>query len=189
MKKMYVLLAIFVISITSCNNKTTDNANEMELDSSVTMDGTSIASDSVSVDVENDTMNTDLPNNLEVSKTTKTIDPSKGKYSLSETKWILVQLNNKEVPRMEKENYMILDSKAGTFNAFASCNGINGSYIMEKSTKLIFAKITSTRMACKDGSLENEFLKALESSQTYTINDDELLLFNGRRQLAKFVIK
>jgi heat shock protein HslJ len=44
-------------------------------------------------------------------------------------------------------------------------------------------------MACKDGSLEDEFLQSLENSQTYTINENELLLFNGKKQLAKFVIK
>jgi heat shock protein HslJ len=186
MKKMYAFLAILTLTITSCNNKTTDKFSDMEMDSSVTMDGTMMMD---STQVVSNSMNPNLPNNLEESKTTKTTDSSEGKYSLSETKWILVQLNNKDVPRKDKENYINLNSKSGTFNAFAGCNGINGSYVMEKSTKLIFSKIESTRMACKDGSLENEFLKALESSQTYTINDDELLLFNGRRQLAKFVIK
>jgi heat shock protein HslJ len=189
MKKIYLVLAIFALTITSCNNKTADKINDMEMDSSVTMDATMMHRDSIHVMTETDSMNSNLPNNLDESKTIKTTDPSEGKYSLSETKWILVQLNNKEVPRKEKENYINLNSKMGTFSAYAGCNGINGSYVMEKSTNLIFSKISSTRMACKDGSLENEFLQSLENSQTYTINENELLLFNGKKQLAKFVIK
>jgi heat shock protein HslJ len=187
MKKIHVFLAIFAFAIISCNNKTADKVSDMEMDSSVTMDGTMMMTDSI--EVVNDTTNSDVLNNVDESKTVKTNNPADGKYALSETNWKLVQLNGKEVPTNGKENILNLDSKSGTFTAFAGCNNLRGSYTMVKSTKLTFAKIISTKMACQNGNKEAEFIQTLEKTQTYTVNDDVLLLYNGKKEIAKFVIK
>lgn len=94
--------------------------------------------------------------------------------------WVLEKLNgeavcttnfNKELPNLE------INSSTNQFMGFAGCNRMNGTIFFEKGL-LRFTNAIATRMACGENNKENEFLKALESTTTYKLENRRLTLAN-----------
>lgn len=102
--------------------------------------------------------------------------------------WVLEELNGykvfvtdfqKELPRIE------INSAENRFSGFGGCNSMSGSIFYEKDL-LRFTKVISTLMACSPGNKENEFTKALQSTTTYSIGNNQLILSNPSGKLAVF---
>ncbi len=102
--------------------------------------------------------------------------------------WVLEELNGykvfatdfqKEFPRLE------INSTENRFSGFGGCNSITGQIFFEKDL-LRFTKVVSTLMACPQGNKESEFLKALQSTTTYSIGNNQLTLSNPSAKLAVF---
>jgi len=102
--------------------------------------------------------------------------------------WVLEELNGykvfatdfqKEMPRIE------INSSENRFSGYGGCNAISGSIFYEKDL-LRFSKVLSTLMACPSGNKENEFTKALQSTTTYEIGNNQLTLSNPSGKLAVF---
>nr|WP_315155810.1 META domain-containing protein [uncultured Flavobacterium sp.] len=95
--------------------------------------------------------------------------------------WVLEQLNgqkvspadfSKELPNLE------INSSTNTFMGFAGCNRMNGTIFFERGL-LRFTNTVTTRMACSDNNKENEFLKALQSTTNYKVENMRLKLSNS----------
>ncbi|MBL0738288.1 META domain-containing protein [Flavobacterium sp. GN10] len=102
--------------------------------------------------------------------------------------WVLEELNGykvfatdfqKEMPRIE------INSSENRFSGYGGCNAISGSIFYEKDL-LRFSKVLSTLMACPSGNKESEFTKALQSTTTYSIGNNQLTLSNPSGKLAVF---
>jgi heat shock protein HslJ/uncharacterized membrane protein len=102
--------------------------------------------------------------------------------------WVLEELNGykvfitdfqKEFPRME------INAAENRFSGFGGCNAITGQIFYEKDL-LRFTKVVSTLMACQQGNKEAEFLKTLQSSTTYSIENNRLTLSNPSGKLIVF---
>ncbi|MNK82031.1 META domain protein [compost metagenome] len=102
--------------------------------------------------------------------------------------WVLEELNGykvfatdfqKEMPRIE------INSSENRFSGYGGCNAISGSIFYEKDL-LRFSKVLSTLMACPSGNKEGEFTKALQSTTTYSIGNNQLTLLNPSGKLAVF---
>ncbi|WDF66634.1 META domain-containing protein [Flavobacterium sp. KACC 22763] len=102
--------------------------------------------------------------------------------------WVLEELNGykvfatdfqKEMPRIE------INSSENRFSGYGGCNAISGSIFYEKDL-LRFSKVLSTLMACPSGNKEGEFTKALQSTTTYSIGNNQLILSNPSGKLAVF---
>lgn len=102
--------------------------------------------------------------------------------------WVLEELNGykvfatdfqKEMPRIE------INSSENKFMGYGGCNAISGSIFYEKDL-LRFSKVVSTLMACAPGNKESEFTKALQSTTTYSIGNNQLILSNPSGKLAVF---
>lgn len=102
--------------------------------------------------------------------------------------WVLEELNGfkvfitdfqKELPRIE------INSTENSFMGFGGCNAISGSIFYEKDL-LRFSKVVSTLMACAPGNKETQFIKALQSTTTYSIGDNKLTLSNPSGKLLVF---
>ncbi|RED23471.1 heat shock protein HslJ [Flavobacterium cutihirudinis] len=102
--------------------------------------------------------------------------------------WVLEELNGykvfptdyqKELPRLE------INSAENRFMGYGGCNSITGQIFYEKDV-LRFTKVVSTLMACAPGNKEGEFLKALQSTTTYSIGNNQLILSNPSGKLAVF---
>jgi heat shock protein HslJ/uncharacterized membrane protein len=99
--------------------------------------------------------------------------------------WVLEELNGKkvaltdfqkELPRIE------IHAADNKFMGFGGCNSIGGSIFYEKDL-LRFSNVISTMMACAPGNKEGEFIKALQSTTTYTIGNNRLTLSNPSGKL------
>ncbi|WP_125722799.1 META domain-containing protein [Flavobacterium ustbae] len=102
--------------------------------------------------------------------------------------WVLEELNGykvfatdfqKEMPRIE------INSAENRFMGYGGCNSITGQIFYEKDL-LRFSKVVSTLMACPQGNKEGEFLKALQSSTTYSLENNQLILSNPSSRLIVF---
>jgi heat shock protein HslJ/uncharacterized membrane protein len=94
--------------------------------------------------------------------------------------WVLEKLNGenvsltnfmKELPNLE------INSSTNQFMGYAGCNRMNGTIFFEKGL-LRFTNIITTEMACGAKNKENEFLKALQSTTTYNVENMRLTLSN-----------
>ncbi|MCD0471634.1 META domain-containing protein [Flavobacterium sp. JAS] len=99
--------------------------------------------------------------------------------------WVLEELNGykvfatdfqKESPRIE------IHAEENRFMGFGGCNSITGTIFYEKDV-LRFTNTASTLMACASGNKEDQFVKALQSTTTYSIGDNRLTLSNPSGKL------
>lgn len=191
MKKIYLIATVALVMMTSCKKDPSTDVNADGMNDSTAVetsvvDSTATATDSTATD----STSADLLNKISVEKTTTTTDPADGKFTLSENKWILTELNGKAVANKTTKEYFInLDSKSGKFVGFAGCNNLKGSYVMTKPGKLSLTNIISTKMACNEIKMENDFVAALGKVDNYMVDGDMLHLHKGKTAVAKFTIK
>lgn len=102
--------------------------------------------------------------------------------------WVLETLNGKTI---NKEDFakefptMEINSAENKFMGFAGCNRMNGQLFFEKGL-LRFTNVATTKMMCEPSNKEAEFLKALQSSTTYSIENNRLTLSNPSGILTVF---
>ena len=102
--------------------------------------------------------------------------------------WVLEELNGYKVFATDFQNEfprIEINAAENRFSGFGGCNPINGQIFFEKDL-LRFTKVISTLMACKQGNKESEFLKALQSSTIYSIENNRLTLSNPSAKLLIF---
>lgn len=102
--------------------------------------------------------------------------------------WVLEELNGskvfitdfqKELPRIE------IYAEENRFMGFGDCNSISGSLFFENDL-LKFKDVTSSLMACAENNKEDKFVKALQSTTTYSIENNRLTLSNRSGKLLVF---
>lgn len=94
--------------------------------------------------------------------------------------WVLEELNDKKISKEDfSKEYPLLEIYASEnrFMGFAGCNRMNGALFFEKE-KLRFTNVATTKMMCEPANKETEFLTALQSSNTYKIEKNRLILSN-----------
>lgn len=113
----------------------------------------------------------------------------KNNSPLVEMEWILTELKEKQVttPEGGKEAFIRFDIMGSRYAGNASCNTIFGAYKEEAGGKLTLNNAASTMMACKDMTLERDFVKMLTEVEKYSIQNDILtLLDQNDNKLAQF---
>jgi heat shock protein HslJ/uncharacterized membrane protein len=160
------------------NEKTTATVSIQQLDCQDSMSG-AISPYSVKIEIKNNS-------ELETQKLSGC-----GKYFTDyrlHDIWVLEELNGykvfatdfqKEMPRIE------INSAENRFMGYGGCNSITGQIFFEKDL-LRFTKVVSTLMACSQGNKEGDFLKALQSTTTYSIENNQLILSNPSGKLIVF---
>ncbi|WP_269234733.1 META domain-containing protein [Flavobacterium flavigenum] len=103
--------------------------------------------------------------------------------------WVLEELKGnkvfaadfqKELPRLE------IYAEENRFIGFSGCNSISGSLFFEKDL-LRFNNIVSTLMACPEkNNKEDKFIKALQSTTSYSIKNNRLSLSSPSGKLLVF---
>lgn len=84
---------------------------------------------------------------------------------------------SKEFPTME--------INSSSFSGFAGCNRMSGKIFYEKGL-LSFTNIATTKMMCEPNNKEAEFLKTLQRTTTYKIENNRLTLSNPDGELLIF---
>lgn len=85
----------------------------------------------------------------------------------------------KELPNLE------INTTDNSFMGYAGCNTMRGNIFSEQS-KIRFTKIITTRKLCAPTNKEAEFLKALESSTQFKIENNRLYLSNPDQNTLTF---
>ncbi|MEO7977524.1 META domain-containing protein [Flavobacterium sp.] len=130
----------------------------------------------------------EIKNNSEL-ETTKIVGCGKYNtdYRLHDI-WVLEELNGfkvfvtdfqRELPRIE------INSSENRFSGYGGCNAVSGQIFYEKDL-LRFKKVVSTLMACSQGNKERDFLKALQNTTIYNIENNQLTLSNPSGKLIVF---
>ena len=114
-------------------------------------------------------------------------NPTNDEPQITETYWKLIELNNNPVILERKEAYMILKTEDSRAAGFTGCNMFKGTYSLEEGNRIRFSKIASTMMMCVNMETETQFIKVLETADSYLISDNVLILYNTETEpLAKF---
>jgi copper homeostasis protein (lipoprotein) len=137
---------------------------------------------------DNNGTTVDLNSRIATTTIIQKVNPAVGKFTLAETKWKLISLNQKKVVQEGKDVYYLkMKSKDGRFVALSGCNNIIGYYAMPSSTTLSFSRITSNKMDCADVAMESQFVIMLAETKSYKIVNHTLTVFGeNKKQLAKF---
>ena len=93
--------------------------------------------------------------------------------------WVLEKLNSASASATDFRNELPnleINSNTNNFIGFAGCNSMNGTVFFERGL-LRFTNIITTRMACSNNK-ESEFLKALQSTTSYQVENMKLILTN-----------
>ncbi|MBZ5859554.1 copper resistance protein NlpE N-terminal domain-containing protein [Flavihumibacter profundi] len=104
--------------------------------------------------------------------------------------WKLTELNGKPVTvtsNMKKEAHMILKAENNQVNLHGGCNSFTGTYELKPNNKISFGKFAGTLMACPDLEMETQFLKVIETADSYILEGDKLVLNRAKMApLARF---
>lgn len=65
------------------------------------------------------------------------------------------------------------------------CNKLNGSFELTGVNFIKFSPLATTKMACIENNLEQQFIEAIGQVNNWSIIDKQLLLLNGRITVAK----
>lgn len=115
-------------------------------------------------------------------------------FVLINKNWKLIELNGKEISvnaeRGNNEPFLFLMKDDNRVEGNTGCNNLMGSFKVDSvygdEGKLKFSQMATTRMACRDVNYEQDFLKALEDCNNYSIVNDTLSLKKDGELLAKF---
>lgn len=114
---------------------------------------------------------------------------TKANYAILEKYWKLIELNGRPVAvdsTFRKEPHIIFkDSNRLTGNG--GCNNISGEHKIEGFNTVSISKMISTKMACPNMDLEQEFLDALQDADNFNVVGDMLVINKARMApLARF---
>ena len=107
--------------------------------------------------------------------------------SLDGKKWVLSELSkeiNIDKSKMPNEAYIVFDKENKLFGS-TSCNNIMGTYEISGTNKLKI-KAASTRKMCEYMAVENALNGALQNTNNFSVDGNNLKLKNGKKVLAVF---
>lgn len=102
--------------------------------------------------------------------------------------WSLESLKGTKVTSenfAKQKPYIEINTKENTFMGYAGCNNISGKIFSENELLRFTDAITTLKM-CLPNNEEASFVKALQSSTTYTIENNRLTLSNPSGELLVF---
>ena len=99
--------------------------------------------------------------------------------------WKLQKLNGETLPKTDREAFIQFDEDKSV-GGNSSCNTFRGSYEINED-KISFSPFAMTRMACIGNDTEQEFMNAIEQTNTFSVSANELIFFDeSGKQLAIF---
>jgi len=114
---------------------------------------------------------------------------TKSNFDILEKYWKLTELEGQPVTvesGMGREPHIILKEADNRVNGNGGCNAISGSVEVRSINRIKFSQMMSTLMACPSMQTEQNFLKALQEADSYTLSGDDLSLNKGEQVLARF---
>lgn len=109
-----------------------------------------------------------------------TIQTGDSAISSLQNEWILQDNNVAQSGLNSEPITLIFDAEAeNRVNGFAGCNWYSGSYSVTENI-IEFSQMASTKRACPDLALEDEFLKLLNDVDRFEIRGNNLYLYKDK---------
>lgn len=107
--------------------------------------------------------------------------------SFAGTKWVLSTLTGTTIPATAREAYIEFDSAKNAAAGSSGCNRMMGKYTLE-GAQLKLGAMAGTRMACPPEVMQFEraFLQALQDTDQFRMEGDQLTLYKEDQTLAVF---
>lgn len=102
--------------------------------------------------------------------------PAEKPAPLEGTKWVLENMNGREIKLKEPTSEVFMTLQDGQTNGKAGCNRFFGGYTLPGDNQLDFGAMGATKMACPDMDIEMFFFTMLDSTRTYAIEGSKLSL-------------
>lgn len=99
------------------------------------------------------------------------------------TEWHLTRLMGVDMP-IETGRFHVTFTPEGEVTGMGACNILMGNYKLLDNRKIEMGHIASTRRFCPDMERETEFLEVLQTTTSYEIDGDLLLLFHNGEMRA-----
>ena len=79
------------------------------------------------------------------------------------------------------------EREGGRVSGFSGCNSFSGGFTHAQGNRLRFSQMAATLMACADANVEPAFFRVLDSTDSYHVDGDVLVLHRARMApLARF---
>ena len=105
------------------------------------------------------------------------------RWTLTEMKGVPVQLSG-----TRRDAFIEFNESEKKFYGNGGCNQLNGTYTLEKKN-IQFRDVISTKMSCPDIEFENLFLNVLNDVDRFEMENDDLLLKDGRKVVLRFRVR
>ena len=110
----------------------------------------------------------------------KAAEEAVAETKVEDKRWKLVQLNGKKIDATADTHYLVLHSDKNRAETKAGCNNLNLGYELKNEFQIKFSEGISTRMACPDGNIEQEYLEVLTNVDNLTTDGKTLSLNKAR---------
>lgn len=108
-----------------------------------------------------------------------------GSEELYMYQWNLAELNGKVVDAISGAGLLFSPGQINGVTGNTGCNNLKGTMELGADHGLKFSPMAVTRKACMGASVEQEFLKCLEQTKHWSINNGQLQLIDGSKVIAK----
>ena len=114
-------------------------------------------------------------------------EASGGSELLFQYQWDLIELQEQPVAISSGNhpNLLFFPGQVSRVSGSTGCNKLNGSFELTSGNFIKFSPIAITKMACMGDNVESKFLEALEQTNSWSIINKQLLLYNGKILMAK----
>lgn len=110
-----------------------------------------------------------------------------GSEKLYAHQWVLTEVDGQPVtPAETGREAHLLFSLPNRLAGSTGCNRLTGTFTLSDGNKIKFSPLGTTRMSCPNAEAETRFVKAIDSVETYSVTDSDLLLSHDRTIVARF---
>ena len=110
---------------------------------------------------------------------------------LKRTYWSLVELNGHNTQNEDHQppSHLLFHVNDNTLHGSDGCNSIQANYT-QKGENFHFTSIHTSKIICKEGSTQaKEFLKTLQKTSRFIIDNNEMFFYNKEEEIAHFEAK
>lgn len=149
----------------------------------------------IQLDLEGNEITGDLSQSYRLAKVDSSAVGSGESQSLQNVpaaRFVLVEIMGKPYTATEGEREAFIQFMPVEMRAAGNsgCNSFTGSYELKDGSRIRFSQMASTKMACMDMTIEQEFLNILQSADSYWFDGATLVLNRARMApLARFEIE
>lgn len=134
----------------------------------------------VQLDLQGNRITGELAGKYELSKVPGDVDSAPAVLAIP-SRWRLRDLLGKPLPAPAADSAApLLAFEPNRVHGFTGCNDFTGTCELMPGNRLHFSKIATTMKACPDGTVEQELLRILESTDNYFTDGKVLKLHRGR---------